>query len=755
MSDGSCPNHKRLADYAAGALPEAAAEAVNAHVDSCQTCQAVLQTIHENGETRRPHAAPPPGVGLPDISANQPAVEGHLAEYKLLEKLGRGGMGVVYKALHTELDRVVAVKVLPLGLVDDEQAVARFKREIKAVGRLDHPNIVRAHDARECNGTHFLVMELVTGVDLAELVRRVGPLPIGDACELIRQAALGLECAHQEGLVHRDIKPSNLMLSDAGVVKILDMGLARFRTLQPADGEMTVSGQALGTPDYMAPEQVKDSHGADIRADLYSLGCTLYYLLTGQAPFSGAAYRTAFDKMTAHVHQSVSPVVHFRSEVPDGLAKVLDKTLAKEPDDRHATPAELGEAVAPFAAGSDLRALVASAEGRSLTPRPQADATRQHFDPTPKRRRVRNWLIAAAVGALAIVMVAIAIGYRPWRDDERTPQSVPPGPKTETAAGPDLAGWIVMSWTLRGTGRPDLWLFRPDGSQRVQLTDDPHSFDVHPSFSPDGRRIAFIRGVQSDQQTNVWICGADGKDEREVVSPATDSERFLSPVWLSDSKICYTRDPMLDRRPDMEVWEIDLEEGQPELMFSFFDTPTGGNGVVTDVSPDRRRLAVIAQTSWAWPMSNVYVTDLEGKLVETLWQDDPDDRKDARVLWSDDGTRVAWHHNFTRGGLAETFYYGVGMAQLAPEGTWDCRLQTNRELLVTPLAWSPGGPYLLCAQMSSDESRATLILMDDQFQTARELFELETHGWQPGQRDFGNLADWAIVPDDVPVPVGD
>jgi len=205
----------------------------------------------------------------------------------------------------------------------------------------------------------------------------------------------------------------------------------------------------------------------------------------------------------------------------------------------------------------------------------------------------------------------------------------------------------------------------------------------------------------------------------------------------------------------MEVWQVDLDTDQSKLMFRFFDTPTGENGVVTDVSPDQRQLAVIAQTGWAWPMSNVYITDLEGKLVETVWQDDPDNYKDARVLWSDDGNRLTWHHNFTLGGLADTFYYGVGMAQLDPEGKWNCQLQTNPEHTVTPLAWSPSDPYLLCAQMSPDESRATLILMDEQLRITQELFELETHGWQPGHRDFGRLADWAIVPDDVRVPVAD
>ena len=328
--------------------------------------------------------------------------------------------------------------------------MARFKREIKAAGRLDHTNIVRAYDAREVDGTHFLVMELVTGVDLADLVRLLGPLPIAEACELIRQAASGLDYAYRQGLVHRDIKPSNLIVSDAGVVKILDMGLARFRTLQPTGSDVTIAGQALGTPDYMAPEQVQDSHSADIRADLYSLGCTLYFLLAGQAPFGGPAYRTVYDKMSAHVHDSITPVTQFRSEVPDSLAKVLDRVLAKNPEDRFSTPAELAEALLPLAATSDLRALVAEAQGRSPTPRPRSDATRKKplCDTTHPHKRM--WIIAGVLGALALALavLVVTIGNRPGHDGDAIAEPAPPFSGDESPDDRELAGWIVMSWTL-------------------------------------------------------------------------------------------------------------------------------------------------------------------------------------------------------------------------------------------------------------------------------------------------------------------
>jgi hypothetical protein len=201
----------------------------------------------------------------------------------------------------------------------------------------------------------------------------------------------------------------------------------------------------------------------------------------------------------------------------------------------------------------------------------------------------------------------------------------------------------------------------------------------------------------------------------------------------------------------MELWEASPDGGEPRVVFRFRDTPIGGAGMATDASPDGGRLAVVASGNRLWPTADVYILDRSGESVETIWEDHPDDRKDARALWSPNGRQIAWHHNFTRGALAETFYYGVGLASLKSDGRWRCRLQPNRAELVTPLAWTPSGSHLLCARMTRDESRATLFLMDCQFQTTRELFQLEVYGWRPGHREFGRLADWAVVPDDIPL----
>ena len=205
-------------------------------------------------------------------------------QYVLLEGLGEGGMGRVFKARHRRMKRVVALKFIHKHLLTHPLAVQRFYREIEAVARLSHPNIVMAFDADEIDGTHFFVTEYVEGVDLRTLLERDGPLPVARACEAARQAALGLQHAHLRGLVHRDIKPANLLLSREGVVKIVDLGLARLTLPDPDDAgavNLTRTGELMGTPDYLAPEQIHDFHRADIRADIYSLGCTLYQLLAG------------------------------------------------------------------------------------------------------------------------------------------------------------------------------------------------------------------------------------------------------------------------------------------------------------------------------------------------------------------------------------------------------------------------------------------------------------------------------------------
>jgi eukaryotic-like serine/threonine-protein kinase len=241
---------------------------------------------------------------------------------------------------------------------DEGEIVARFRQEQVLAVRLTHPNLVAAYDAGQIAGCPYLVLEFVEGHDLAWLLKRRGPLPAAEACELVRQATLGLQHIHKQGLVHRDIKPANLMLTPSGQVKVLDVGLARCLGGPPPGGRITVTGQSLGSPDYMAPEQCLDSHAVDSRADIYALGCTLYELLAGQPPFAGPAYESLFLKMKAHVEAPVPPIRGRRPDIPERLAAALGRMLAKDRTDRFASAAGVVAALQPFAAGADLAGLL-------------------------------------------------------------------------------------------------------------------------------------------------------------------------------------------------------------------------------------------------------------------------------------------------------------------------------------------------------------------------------------------------------------
>ncbi|MEZ5941503.1 MAG: LamG-like jellyroll fold domain-containing protein [Planctomycetaceae bacterium] len=277
-----------------------------------------------------------------------------LGNYAILDQIGQGGMGVVYKARHQRMDRIVALKILPPKVVESQDLVDRFLREVKAAARLHHPNIVTAFDADEVKGTYYLVMEYVDGSDLSSLVKKGGVLNVEQSVDVIRQAAEGLQFAHERGVIHRDIKPANLLLATSGKVKILDMGLARIEGDVGQQAELTGTGTVMGTVDYMSPEQALDTRTADARSDIYSLGITLWYLLTGRPAYAGSSLMA---RMLAHRDEKIPSLCESRQDVPQWLDDVFRKMVAKTASDRFQSMAEVAQALSQRGQG-DVKPMV-------------------------------------------------------------------------------------------------------------------------------------------------------------------------------------------------------------------------------------------------------------------------------------------------------------------------------------------------------------------------------------------------------------
>lgn len=379
-----------------------------------------------------------PELGASTGRRHLPEPPASIDEYDLLAELGRGGMGRVYRARHRRMDREVAIKMLNPDLLADAGALRRFHREVTMAAKLVHPNIVTAYDAREHDGLHFLVMEYVRGHDLKSVVADQGQLPVRTTIDYVIQAAKGLECAHRQGIVHRDVKPSNLLLDEHGIVKVLDLGLARLDSGRSTEaGRLTAPHSVLGTLAFMAPEQSGDPGGVDHRADIYGLGCTWFFLLTAQPPY---AVKGVMDLVRAHQRQPLPPLSLYRQDVPSDVEEVLRKMVAKRPSDR---PASMREAVdllthlieSPPRVPPPQPTISPSMAGVPLQPTPRLSAD---SSPTEARSRQRSsrthgtsWAQAAveilpggrpawlvAIGLLFVVVLGVYAVFQYHRRSE-------------------------------------------------------------------------------------------------------------------------------------------------------------------------------------------------------------------------------------------------------------------------------------------------------------------------------------------------
>ncbi|XZE22303.1 protein kinase domain-containing protein [Pirellulaceae bacterium SH449] len=359
-----CCNEETLQEYWNGRISDDRIAGIEAHLAECSRCGKLLAEIESHAQAGDLVKSLRIMAESNDIAESnnteRPSSEKQIGPYRLLEPLGQGGMATVFIAEHTKLRKPVALKLVrfPKHQID---ARARFEREILAIGKLHHPSIVSATDAGQDGDLQYLVMELVRGLDLSRLVRRLPALSVPDVCEIGRQTAMALAYAHAQGFVHRDIKPSNIILDEHGSIKVLDFGLVMFDQWDSAISELTTVGQFLGTLDYIAPEQAERSGGVDHRADLYGLGATLFRLLCGRGPLSVSPNMTPFAKLRLLANHVPPKLQEFRPDAPASLCDLVNRLLQTNPTDRPESAEHVAAELAPMCGNANLSGLIQTA----------------------------------------------------------------------------------------------------------------------------------------------------------------------------------------------------------------------------------------------------------------------------------------------------------------------------------------------------------------------------------------------------------
>jgi len=457
-------------------------------------------------------------------------------KYLIVDLIDVGGMGMVFKAIHRSMDRVVAVKIISPKMLGSSDHVKRFRREVRVAATLEHPNVVRSYDADESRGINFLVMEYVRGKNLRQIVRESGPMSLSQAVDSIRQAAVGLDYAHQHGVIHRDIKPGNLLLNDQGTIKILDLGLAHVdeslrqfdsngvpkRDDSLAESEITSAGMVLGTASFMAPEQSLNSHLVDVRTDVYSLGCTLFYLLTGDPVYQGD---TVFQVLVRHRESEIPSICEIRADVPPSVNAVFQQMIAKEPADRFQSMHEVVEAIdacnisAPTP--TSRRLATPQSEKVSATASPAASLHANRQDTTSKSSAWRN----AFLSALAMtVILAVIVSSSSFLPQAGTTTPSPPVPEKPLSAA-DLLATGDWGWRIAENLGPAI---------------NSGTFEIGADMTDDGRTIVFCSTHEQARpgDRDLWIA-TRGSTEDQWSSPSRLPPEISTPdasendPWLS------------------------------------------------------------------------------------------------------------------------------------------------------------------------------------------------------------------------------
>jgi eukaryotic-like serine/threonine-protein kinase len=580
------PDRQQVIAFGQGKLADAAAAEIEKHVAECVTCCGLLKQINDDtlvelaraaaGNTPGPARTPgrteawapntqPAKVQL-QLDEIPPELRDH-PRYRIVERLGEGGMGVVYKAEHRMMERLVALKVISLDFTANPTAVDRFRQEVRAAAKLSHANIVTAHDAEQAGDLHFLVMEYVEGISLARLVQKKGPLPPAQVALFVRQVAQGLHHAHTHNMIHRDIKPHNLMVTRKGQVKILDFGLARFANLTGT--HLTKAEMVVGTPDYMAPEQARDSRKVDTRTDLYSLGCTMYFLLTGQPPFEA---ESAIALMFKHCEDEPVPVSEFRDDVPEELLAIMRKLMAKNPADRYQTPAEAATSLMPFirplsqsldltqkAALEDEVPVAELLDGSASPTMEESRKTVPTVKRPPKRRpKVKSWrkklpMVRLGILLLILGMLAALLVAKQWPEN------------SNDGGPPDNRQAALQSSQPRQPAREE-------GRREVQ----PSRPSSRPPERPSGDQPIPPTNKQDDGPAVVVPGDSHGSGNRQP-PPSTGDRRVL---FLLPEKLYYA-----DYGPVRDVLEREgCKVETASYVAECYATDQGGRSVKPDYS---------------------------------------------------------------------------------------------------------------------------------------------------------------------------
>lgn len=508
-----------------------------------------------------------------------------LAHFEILEKLGEGGMGVVYKARDTHLDRFVAIKLLPPDKVADHDRRLRFVQEAKTASALNHPGIVTVHDIGQHDGVDFMAMEFVSGRTLDKVIPRRG-LGLNEAVDYGIQIADALAAAHTAGIVHRDLKPSNVIVTAQGRVRILDFGLAKLTdraglalwedgptTTHPA--LLTAHGAIVGTVAYMSPEQAEGKF-VDVRTDIFSFGSVLYEMVTGRRAFDGD---TPLSVVTAVLREDSKPISDVREGLPRELERVITRCLRKDPERRWQSMADVKIALRELKEDSDSGVAAASAAALSR----------------PRRA-------LAAVAALSVVLAG-AIGVLLWRshgDGSTGPPGAPfaaiplttyPGREQQPSFSPD-GNSVVFAWNGEAEDNWDIYvkLIGPGSPQR--LTTDP-AIELSPAWSPDGRLIAFGR-IRDDLRVAILVVPSRGGPEREVLETLRTGVLGLGQIlaWSADSRFLVVATSPSALEP-VVLTAVDVATGATKPITR--PSPEYGADLLPSISPDGRMLAFVRQ----------------------------------------------------------------------------------------------------------------------------------------------------------------